>query len=476
MQKIHIIHTNDIHAFITDKSDAIGFPKIGGFIEHFKKLHPNTLVLDAGDAYNGSPYASFDSGKSIVALQNTLGLDAACAGNADFILGAEKLGELAVATNFPLLSANILVKSTRQPFLPGTTTVLLPCGLRAGIVALSTQRAAAGVSFESGNTIDIAKQAIASLHGRADLIIGLFHMGDTERVFDSTLSIADKISGFDIIIDGHSHSLLPRGRVQNGTLIAQTGEYCKYIGLVTLEVEGSAGACKVLDAKARLLDKHDLADIPEKQETRAVLDDILQRGEAFFEEVVGSTDYTIQAIRNEARTGETTGGDLFIDAIREAAKTTAAVCIAGAVGGDIKAGVINRRAIMTMVRVDATIIRQEIRGGSLLKALAASCSSYPVPVGTFLQVSGISFKINPQAQGLERVYDVQIAGEPLVAEHTYTIAYLDCMQKMAGLNEGKNLEGNCGTCQDALLAYLAKHSPLQPGEQKRIIIDAPKAY
>ncbi len=450
---MHIIHINDIHGFIREEGEAIGYPKIAGFIESFKAEHPDTLVLDAGDAFNGSGYASFDEGESVLSLLNTLGLDAMCAGNADFALGRARLLQLASKANFPILAGNI-IDADGKSVLPGSATVTLPSGLRVGIVGLTTPRVGASSGLASIPAVEAGQRLVDGLRPHVDIIVGLFHLGDTAMDMDNSLLAARGIKGLDVIIDGHSHTFLPEGRVENGVLIAQTGEYSRNIGLVELELE--EGGVKA--ARAVLLDKTALAQVPEKTGTAACLQGVCELCEPFFTEVVGSTAVRLNGVRNDLRLGETNMGDLFAEAMRQKAGTQIALSIAGIIGGDFKPGPLTRQDLLNMVRANGKVCKLAVSGEDILAVLEAGVSSYPTPAGTFLQVAGLSFCFDPQPGG-KRVFNVKVGEAPLDPAARYSIATLEMMRKFPGLDKGVP-EGDFGFIQDVLEEYIRAHSPL----------------
>ena len=112
LKKITILHTNDVHSHIDPfpKNDPVN-PNGGGviarsnLINSIKKDNPNTLVLDAGDVFQGTPYFNFFGGEIELKLMSKMGYNAGTLGNHEFDNGIEKLAKVLKNANFPFLNA-----------------------------------------------------------------------------------------------------------------------------------------------------------------------------------------------------------------------------------------------------------------------------------------------------------------------------------------------------------------------------------
>ncbi|MDL2285557.1 bifunctional metallophosphatase/5'-nucleotidase, partial [Desulfovibrio sp. OttesenSCG-928-F07] len=458
-KKLYILHINDVHGFIKPSESAIGYAKIGGFIEQFKALHPNTIVLDAGDAYAGSAHAALDKGAGVLQLQNTLELDAMTAGNADFTLGIKLLKERAAAANFTILSANMM-GADGKPLLKTGIVLTTNAGLKVGVLGL-TLPLSRTADYYSLDIVEAAKAEVARLRQQADVIVALTHLGDGKKDKETSLRIAREVPGINVIIDGHSHSILPEGRVENGVLIAQAGEYSKFVGLVELELDGA----KTVAAKASLFDHAFFKDAPEKAKTAVVQEHVLAKNNLVLGTVVGATSVFLNGRRNELRVGETTAGNLMADAVREIGNAEIGLVITGQIGGEIKPGNITREDVMTLVRINGKLATVEAPGKSIVAALQKLTGVWPEPHGMFCQVSGISFTLDATNKD-NKLSNIRVAGKPIQDNKIYTVC---CTASIAqnSIKNGTNVR-SAGTLEDALLAYLKKHSPVATKVENRI--------
>ena len=105
-ETIILIHTNDTHGSVNDDGSSIGFAKFATLVEAMKE-EGNALILDAGDMFQGTPFANIEQGLSVLPIANAVGYDAMVPGNHEFDYGADHFLSLAEQVTFPIISANV---------------------------------------------------------------------------------------------------------------------------------------------------------------------------------------------------------------------------------------------------------------------------------------------------------------------------------------------------------------------------------
>ncbi len=463
---ITIVHINDIHGYVDETEEAIGFARIAGFFEATKAENPNTIFLDAGDCFSGSAYTTIDQGESIVPILNTVGIDAMVAGNHDFNFGSAQLLRLASLVTYPVLSANMVYRDTQENILDGYDIITLDNGMKVGVIGLTTPVAEAmGASdVMYVDAISVCQALVDELQPQVYIIVALTHLGENEGDALTSTMIADEVTGLDVIIDGHSHTELPEGRWQNGVLIAQTGEYSHNIGVVSLVIEDGVH----VDTTARLITKQEAENLPEKAETAALVAELAAESEAYFAEVIGSTDVALVGTRDIIRPQETNIGSLFADDLRDAARTDISCFKAGLIGGELQPGDITRKDLTEICRVDSLIVVKEVTGADILEYLNYAMAPFPSSNGSFLQVSGISYSIDPDLAE-DKIFDVSVGGVPLDSDAAYTVAVSLGMSSEPGMDNG-TLVREVGYTSTYMGEYIAANSPLQCETDGRIAI------
>ncbi|RMB56142.1 bifunctional metallophosphatase/5'-nucleotidase [Dokdonia sinensis] len=223
---ITILHTNDVHSHIEpfDKNDP-KFPNQGGvarrmtLIENVRKENPNTLLLDAGDIFQGTPYFNFYGGELEFKLMSMLKYDAATLGNHDFDNGIDGLYAQLPHADFQLLTANYDFSNTLMDGHTKPYNVFVKDGVKIGVFGL-------GIALDGLvnkrlyketkylDPVEIATDITQKLRSseNCDLVICLSHLGydykDPDRISD--IKLASLTSGIDLIIGGHTHTFLEK--------------------------------------------------------------------------------------------------------------------------------------------------------------------------------------------------------------------------------------------------------------------------
>ena len=254
--KLVILHTNDTHSQVepTEKSnlktaDMGGYARRMGVIEKIRSEEKNVLLFDTGDFSQGTPYFNFFNGRVEIDALNRMQYDAGTLGNHEFDNGIDTLAVILQKARFPMISSNYEVDNTPiknqiQPYL-----ILKKFGLKIGIMALNVDPKS--LIIESNyrglvyrDPIEKAQELSAFLKNKkkCDLVICLSHLGsDSTSVDVNDFTVAHQTKHIDIILGGHSHSLLENVKTNNANgkkvIISQMGKSGLYLGRIDLELK-----------------------------------------------------------------------------------------------------------------------------------------------------------------------------------------------------------------------------------------------
>jgi 5'-nucleotidase len=425
--KITVIHTNDTHSRLIGTNTEIGFAKIATLIKEAKEANPNTLVLDAGDTLHGMPIVNISKGENAIKVLEAAGYDYMTLGNHDFNYGKERLFELRDMSQVGMLSANIVDENGEYIFTP---YVIEEVGdVKVGIYGLSTPDTViltnpnnvVGLVFK--DPIEVSKEMVEELEDKTDVIIALAHLGLDESSTLTSKALAQEVEGIDLIIDGHSHSMLEGGQLENNTLIVQTKNYGQNLGYVDIEIlEG-----EVTGITARLLAAADTADVVPDPDLQKIIEDIEAANAEVFNEVIATTGVYLDGVRENVRTKETNLGNLSADAARAATGADIAFVNGGGIREDIPVGDITKGKIAAIFPFGNTIEVKKITGADLKAMLEWSVSDYPAAKGAFLQVSGLEFTFDPAKEIGSKVVEILVGGEAFDEAKEYTVAINDFM-------------------------------------------------
>ncbi|MCO6146497.1 bifunctional UDP-sugar hydrolase/5'-nucleotidase [Flavobacterium sp. NRK1] len=259
IKKITILHTNDVHSHIDPfPVDDPKYPNLGGAarrataIEQIRLENPNTLLLDAGDIFQGTPYFNYYGGELEFELMSMMQYDLATLGNHDFDNGLEGFHKQLPHASFDFVSANYDFKNTILDGLIKPYKIFIKDGIKIGIFGL-------GIAFEGlvdkknyketvyNDPISVAQDMARTLRHteKCNLIICLSHLGfiyrdEPSRISDLTL--ARNTKDIDLIIGGHTHTFLTRPYIQKNSvgkevLINQVGCYGLNLGQIDFYFE-----------------------------------------------------------------------------------------------------------------------------------------------------------------------------------------------------------------------------------------------
>lgn len=225
LKKITILHTNDVHSHIDPfpKNDPLN-PNGGGVIARanlinlIKKDNPHTLILDAGDVFQGTPYFNFFGGELELKLMSKMGYNASTLGNHEFDNGMEKLSKILKHANFSFLNSNYTLKNTPLENKINSHEIFNINGIKIGVFGLGIEleglvekKLYKGVKYL--NPIEISKDISDDLkyNHNCDLIICLSHLGfsySKDKNIMCDLILAKQTKNIDLIIGGHTHTFL----------------------------------------------------------------------------------------------------------------------------------------------------------------------------------------------------------------------------------------------------------------------------
>ncbi|HFI0113987.1 TPA: cell surface ecto-5'-nucleotidase Nt5e [Streptococcus suis] len=326
-----IIHTNDVHGRILEEKSVIGDSKAAAVIEEERAKVENTIVVDAGDAFQGLPISNSTKGEDRANIMNEVGYDAMAVGNHEFDFGMDQAIKYKETLNFPLLSANTYVDGARvfeaSTIVDKTPTIV---GDEFVVIGVTTPETATkthpknveGVTFtdpitEVNKVIDeVEARALADNRVYNNYII-LAHLGvDSTTPVEwrgSTLAQAlsenSKLAGKRIIvIDGHSHTV-ESTTYGNNVTYNQTGSYLNNIGKVSLKSNRLLG-------EASLISAAEAKTVTPNAKIEALVAEIKAKYEAENAQVViENNPVELNGDRSNVRVRETNLGNAVTDAI-----------------------------------------------------------------------------------------------------------------------------------------------------------------
>ncbi|RED55143.1 bifunctional metallophosphatase/5'-nucleotidase [Cohnella lupini] len=285
---ITILETSDLHGHVlpiqyADNSDnEVGLAKIATLIHQERRACPNVLLVDNGDLIQGTPlayhHARIDNSplNPMVMCLNELEYDAAVLGNHEFNYGRAVLNKAIQESEFPWLSANVVRKSTKNPYYGKPYLVKeLQDGVRIGLLGLTTsyipnwENPSNIVDFDFLDVMDSAQMGVRHLREveGVDAVVVAYH-GGFERDLESgqpsepltgenlAYRLCHEVEGIDVLLTGHQHRII--AEEINGITVLQPGHQGAFLGKATLRLAFEEGRWHVIDKKAELISVKDV--------------------------------------------------------------------------------------------------------------------------------------------------------------------------------------------------------------------------
>ena len=232
MEKIQIVHTNDLHSHFEN------FPRVARFIEDSRKnsVADDFYLFDIGDAMDRAhPLTEATNGQINISWMNSLHYDAITIGNNEGLCNShEELEHLYDKANFPVILGNLYDQKTEKLadfaqvskiFTTKQQTTIGVIGLTAPFILTYPL-----LKWDIHLVQDILPKSLQAVKD-CDVVILLSHLGvSMDRL------IASKYPEIDVIIGSHTHHLFPKGEMDNGVLLAAAGKYGQNIGTINLEL------------------------------------------------------------------------------------------------------------------------------------------------------------------------------------------------------------------------------------------------
>ncbi|OHV75453.1 bifunctional metallophosphatase/5'-nucleotidase [Ensifer sp. LCM 4579] len=507
--QLNILHINDLHSRIEpiNKYDSTcsaeeeeenecfgGVARVKSAIDahrkNFADAGANVLVLDAGDQFQGSLFYTTYKSEAVAEFMNGIGFDAMAVGNHEFDDGPEELAKFLDKVKFPVISGNTVIGADTPIAnrIPGYIVKEVGGQKIAVVSVLATdtdETSSPGKSVFFEDEITYLKGIVPKIEAEGiNKIILLSHVG-----YRRDKEIAAAVDGIDVIVGGHSHTLLSNTdekaagpyptNVKNPSgvevPIVQAYAYSKYLGNLMV-VFDDQGKVKSASGKPELLDASITPDAGFK-------DRIAELGKPIEElktKEISEATAVIDGSRETCRAQECAMGNLVADAML-ARVAPQGISVAIQNGGGLRAsideGTVTMGEVLTVLPFQNTVATFQLKGSDLIAALENGLSQIEEGAGRFPQVAGLKYSFDKSKPAGNRVVSVEVKeGDgfvPLDPTKTYGVVSNNYMR--AG-GDGYEIFATAGmnaydfgpSLEEVVADYLAAKRPYKPYTDGRI--------
>ena len=440
--KTVILHSNDVHGAIT------GYACIAALKTDYESRGAEVILVDAGDYSQGTTNVSITKGADAVAMMNAAGYDVVTIGNHEFDYGYEQLMDNMSKAEFKVVCADVFDADGTTIF-DANYTYTTKSGVKVGFFGLLTPEAQTkanpalikGLTFAIDDLWAVSQKQIDAL-ADADVVICLSHLGvDNETKPYTSYDLWNNTKGIDMIIDGHSHTVMTKG--DKNEPIQSTGTAFANIGVI------------VIDDASKKIESNELVAVTDTmakdEAVAAAAEKIIDRVKAEYDVKFAVSKVELNGAKapNGNRDGETNLGDLITDAmlwsiqknpdsVTVPMENVLAITNGGGIRVPIHKGDVTKKDVNTVLPFGNTVAVVYVTGAELLEALEASTYCTPKAVGGFPQVSGIEFIVDTSAaydandttypgstyygpKSINRVTITSVNGEEFDPDATYAV-------------------------------------------------------
>ena len=478
-----ILHSNDMHGdFLAEMSSGEthlvgGLSLLSGYINAVRETERNVLFVIAGDMLQGSIIDSEYRGVSTIEIMNYLAPDVVTLGNHEFDYGLPHMLFLERVANFPIVNANLYIKKYNKRMMQ-PYHIIKKDGIEILFIGIITEKVMSGIANDQQIASFITLEDAAAEVGHItnafknddiDLTVLLTHIG-----YESDVELAKLLRpewGVDLIIGGHSHTVLDEPTVVNDVIIAQAGVGTDQIGRFDL----------IVDEETNSIAEYRWELVPI---TTAIAqpDHGLETFIGSFKEVVDRkynsvvTRFT-RKLEHPMREVETPLGNLVADAMADGTRTDVMLQGSGAIRFKQLGPLVTLGELVACFPFDESVTRFTVSGAQLKRIFAH------IMRPENRDGEGECYQVN---HGVKAVYrdgerkleELWARGAPVVDDATYTLATSAYHEKNASAFLGVPIEELRASgphkmvttsMRDVLLEYLRAHQGLDASVEGRLV-------
>lgn len=435
--KLVIAHTNDTHSQLEpDPKDNLGgVARRKVLVDSMRNANDNFLLIDAGDAVQGTLYFNLFKGEVEQKAMNMLGYDLAILGNHDFDNGMEGLAYMLSFAETPYLATNYNLSATDVDSKFAKYAIKEFDGRKIGFIAinLKPEGMISEGNYDGVEYLDAAEAAshsawwLKNIEG-CDMVVAITHIGYNPATPPGDFSLARASKDIDIIIGGHSHDLinpadqklqwLVPNALGKDVLVTQVGKSGKNLGEITIDLDSLTADYRVLPVSSRLDSLADPAVAEFLKPYRAGVDSLMRVP-------VGRTAIELGQLSDELLNWTT---DIVLDRARELAPDVDfAILNKGGLRRGLPKGTITEGEIITMLPFNNRINVIDIKGKDILEAFVqmGRVGGNGVSRGVEVVYEAETDPDNPDAIPEIEIESATLNGSPIDPDKTYRIATID---------------------------------------------------
>ncbi|MBU3227672.1 5'-nucleotidase C-terminal domain-containing protein [Clostridium algidicarnis] len=429
---VDVLSFNDFHGALKSEGKNIGAAKLAGEINRLKAENPNTIVVAAGDLFQGSPMSNLKKGEPVAEFLKLIGLEVSAVGNHEFDWGQDLIPGWSKTGEFDFLATNIYDKATKEPVKWAKPyKIIEKDGKRIAFIGIATPETAYKTKPENVKNLEF-KDPVESVNiwakkiretEKVDAIIALTHLGasqdsKTKEIIGEAAELAKNANGIDAVISAHSHQYI------NGTVndipVVQARNNGRSLARLSLAFNKDSGKLiKIMNSVEDLYLRKDLVEDPA---VKNMYDEYNKDLAPILNEEIATLDTDLTHNRDE---GLSVLGQFTTKLMAEAAGVQIGITNGGGIRTPIEKGSITMGKMYEVFPFDNTLVTMKLKGSDLKRVIEHGIMPDGFGWGQFY---GIKVYYDKDAKAGERITSMRLLdGTPIDMEKYYTVVTNDFM-------------------------------------------------
>ena len=469
-KEVVVLSINDFHGALAPAGKNVGAAKLADALKVEKAKNPEgTIIVSAGDNYQGSAMSNLLYGEPVSAVFKEIGIELSAVGNHEFDWGIDRITKWAEDGGFTFVCTNIYDKRTNQPVdWADPFAIIERSGVKVGFIGLATPETAyktlkANVeNYEFRDPIEIVTEWVPKVKAAgADIIIALTHLGafqDKEGNITGEAADLCAVDGVDAVISAHTHQRIS-GLVNNKPLVQAYYQGRSFAKLTFIFDENN----KIISAEPFLDNLFERADtLKDDADTLTLYNSYNENLAPVLGRVLGETTVELD---HDRYAGPSLLGEWSCDVMREKAGVQIAMTNGGGLRVPIPAGKITAGILYEVMPFDNTLYTMKLSGADVKANIEHGIMNDDIG---WVAISGVKVVYNPEAEAGNRITSMVLEdGTPIEMDKYYTVVTNDFM-----FTGGDNY--NFENSKDGLNTFIPIRDALMDAVQKAGIISPVK--
>ena len=470
-KEIVILSINDFHGSLAPAGSNVGAAKLVDAMKTEKAKNPEgTIIVSAGDNYQGSALSNLLYGEPVSAMFKEMGLELSAVGNHEFDWGVDRISKWAEDGGFAFVCTNIYDKRTNQPVDWAEPFVIIEKeGVKVGFIGLATPETAYKtlkanvVNYEFRDPVEVMTEWVPKVKDAgADIIIALTHLGsfqDEEGKITGEAADLCAVDGVDAVISAHTHMRV--SGLVDGKPLVQAYKNGRTIAKITFVLDENN---ELVSAEPSLDNLYKRADtLKDDADTLAIYNKYEEELGPVLGKVLGETTVTLD---HDRYAGPSLLGEWACEIMKDKAGVQIAMTNGGGLRVPVPAGEITAGILYEVMPFDNTLYTMKLSGADVKANIEHGIMNEDIG---WIQISGVRVTYNSKAEAGNRITSMVLEdGTPIEMDKYYTVVTNDFMFTGGDLYNFENAIDGFNTfipIRDALMDAVEKAGVISPKKQ-----------